>query len=342
VPENGIDVFFGSDLQAAIKSVLSTDACKADDGVSSDCAAAVASAIDAQHALTVEKRVVGILPIAGAAVVGMIAVILQWSQQEAPQHIHLEASDVAAVQSQTAANIAVATASGATPITVSVKPTPEPSPGSVSILTADDGEHRKGDAAITLPGGMADIIDQLIMKSPDAGECLSDGAEKRNVHERQSSRLAKPLTPGLLETVRRVVEFVLRGLVLDDASLVADGAVLPTINDNGVVAAMERSRQIAAQLESFRGREQEFIDATADGLFYTVWAYCAMRGAQNISPVYVPPTHYKTVDGDKDDKCPSNLECSDDKCKGKDSKCTAEVSRYPPCPHFNLKDPAAD
>jgi hypothetical protein len=328
------------DLQAAIKSVLSSDACKAD-GVSSACAAAVGSAVDAQHALTVEKRVSG-LAVAGAVVTAIIAVIIPWSLQEAPQHIHLEASDLVAVQSQTAANIAVATASGATPITISVKPTPEPSPGSVSILTADDGEHRKGDAAITLPTGMADIIDQLIMKSPDAGECLSDGAEKRNVHERQSSASAKPLSPGLLETVRRVVEFVLRGLVLEDASLVGDGAVLPTINDKGVVAAMERSRQIAARLESFRGRKQEFIDATADGLFYTVWAYCAMQGAQNISPVYVPPTHYKTVDGDEDDKCPSDLECSDDKCKGKDRKCTAEVSRYPLYPNFNPKDPAAD
>jgi hypothetical protein len=306
--------------------------------VSSDCAAAVASTIDAQHALTVAKRVVGIddlLFAAGAAVASIIGVIVQLSRQEAPQHIHLEASDLVAVQSQTAANIAVATASGATPITVSVKPTPEPSPGSVSILTADDGEHRKGDAAITLPGGMADIIDQLIMKSPDAGECLGDGAtDKRNVHERQSSRTTKPLSPGLLLTVRRVVEFVLRGLPLDDASLVAEGAVLPTINDEGVVAAVERSRQIAAQLESFRGREREFIDNTATGLFYTVWAYCAVRGVKGrvsaLEPVYVPPSHYTTEDSDEDDKCPSDLQCSDDKCKGKDSKCTARVSRYPP------------
>lgn len=59
IPEDGIDVFFGSDLQAAIKSALSSDACKTDD-VLSDCAAAVGSAIDAQHALTVEKRVVGV------------------------------------------------------------------------------------------------------------------------------------------------------------------------------------------------------------------------------------------------------------------------------------------
>jgi hypothetical protein len=35
IPENGIDVFFGSDLQGAIKSALSSDACKAN-GVSSD------------------------------------------------------------------------------------------------------------------------------------------------------------------------------------------------------------------------------------------------------------------------------------------------------------------
>jgi hypothetical protein len=256
----------------------------------------VGSAIDAQNALTFEKRIVGIddaVLFTGAALALITGVIVQWSGHKDPQHIHLEASDLAAIQSQTAANIAVATAAGATPITVFVTPTPEPSPGTVSILTADDAEHKSGDAVITLPTGMADIIAQLIMKSPDAGECLSDGAQKRNVQERQSSRSAKPLTPGLLESVRRLVEFTLNSAgregLLDEASLVADGAILPTINDPGVVAVMKQSRQYAAQLESFRGMVQEFIDEKSDELFVTVRAYCSYNlGTQGISPVYVP------------------------------------------------------
>lgn len=334
IPEDGIDVFFGTDLQGAIKSALDSDACKADE-VSSECAAAVGSAVDAQHALTVEKRVVGIddlLLLAGAALAGMIGVVVQWSRQEEPQHIHFAASDLAAVQSHTAANIAVATAAGANPITVSVSPTPEPSPGTVSILTADDGEHKSGDAVITLPTALANIIDQLIMKSPDAEECFSDGAEKRNVQQRPSLRSAKPMTPGLLETVRRLVEFTLNSVgkegLLDEVKVVEDGskAILPTINDPGVVAAMEQSREYAAQLSAFRGKAQEIIDDTSNELFFTVWAWCSYGlGVQGISPVNVPPSH-KFEDGDSNDKCPSDLECSDDNCKGQDSKCTAEVS----------------
>jgi hypothetical protein len=342
VPEDGIDVFFGSDLQGAIKSVLSSDACKAE-GVSSDCSTAVGKAIDAQHALTVEKRIVGIddvVLLAGAGLALMIGVIVEWSKQESPQHVHIPAGDLAAIQSHTDGNIAVATASGATPVTISVTPTPGPSVGSVSILTADDGEHKSGDAAVTLPSGMADLIDQLIMKSPDAGECLSDGVQ----NGKRALRTAKPLTPGLLESIRRVVEFALSSAgnegLLEDVNLVADGAILPTITDPGVVAAMEQSRQYAAQLESFSGKAQEFIDERSNELFFTVWAYCSYGlGAQGISPVYVPPSHKAAEDGenddDDDDKCPSDLECADDSCKGQDGKCTAEVSSTPPCSHFD-------
>jgi hypothetical protein len=333
VPEDGIDVFFGSDLQGAIQSVLSSDACKAE-GVSSDCSTAVGKAIDAQHALTVEKRIVGIddvVLLAGAGLALMIGVIVEWSKQESPQHVHIPAGDLAAIQSHTNGNIAVATASGATPVTISVTPTPEPSAGSVSILTADDGEHKSGDAS-----GMADLIDQLIMKSPDAEDCLGNGApQKRNLQERQlgqqSTRSAKPLTPGLLESIRRVVEFALSSAgnegLLEDANLVADGAILPTINDPGVVAAMEQSRQYAAQLVSFRGKAQEFIDEKSDELFFAVWAYCSLGlGAQGISPFYIPPSHKSAQEGkDDDNKCPTDLECADDNCKGQDDKCTAEV-----------------
>jgi hypothetical protein len=331
VPEDGIDVFFGSDLQGAIKSVLSSDACKAE-GVSSDCSTAVGKAIDAQHALTVEKRIIGIddvVLLAGAGLALMIGVIIEWSKQESPQHVHIPAGDLAAIQSHADGNIAVATASGATPVTISVTSTPEPSAGSVSILTADDGEHKNGDAAVTLPSGMADLLDQLIMKSPDAGECLSDGAQ----NGKRALRTAKPLTPGLLESIRRVVEFTLGSAgnegLLEDVNLVADGSILPTINDPGVVAAMEQSRQYAAQLESFSGKAQEFIDERSNELFFTVWAYCSYGlGAQGISPVYIPPSHKAAEDGEEDDdnECPSDLECADENCKGQDGKCSAEVS----------------
>lgn len=331
VPEDGIDVFFGSDLQGAIKSVLSSDACKAD-GVSSDCSAAVGQAIDAQHALTVEKRFTGLVIAGGAVLVGVVAAIIEWAGQEVYQHIHIPAGDLAAIQSHTDGSIAVATASDATPVTISVTPTPEPSAGSVSILTEDDGEHKSGDAAITLPAGMAELIDQIIMKSPDAGECLSDGGAP----QKRDLRKAKPLTPGLLESIRRVVEFALSSAgsegLLEDANLVADGAILPTITDPGVVAAMEQSRQFAAQLESFGGKAKDFIDETSNELFFTVWAYCSYGlGAQGISPVYVPPSHKSAENGvDNDDStCPSDLRCPDESCKGQDGKCTAEVSTCP-------------
>jgi hypothetical protein len=345
VPEDGIDVFFGSDLQVAIKSVLSSDACKAE-GVSSDCSAAVGKAIDAQHALTVEKRVFGLDDAVfwgGAALAAFIAAAIKWSMPESPElpHIHIPASDLAAVQSHTDGNIAVATASGATPVTITVTPTLEPSAGSVSILTEDDGEHKSGDAVITLPSGMAYLIDQLIMKSPDAGECLSEGAQDG----KRSSRTAKPLTPGLLESIRRVVEFALSSAgnegLLEDANLVADGAILPTITDPGVVAAMEQSRQYATQLESFSGKAQEFIDEKSNELFFTVWAYCSYgSGAQGISPFHIPPSHKSAEDGeedesDDDNECPSDLDCADDSCKGQDGKCTAEVSSIPLCSHFD-------
>jgi hypothetical protein len=345
VPEDGIDVFFGSDLQGAIQSVLSSDACKAE-GVSSDCSTAVAKAIDAQHALTVEKRVVGLDDAVfwgGAALVLLISVAIKWSTQETQerQHIHIPAGDMVAIQSHTDSNIAVATASGATPVTITVTPTPEPSAGSVSILTEDDGEHKSGDAAVTLPSGMADLIDQLIMKSPDAGECLRDGAQ----NGKRALRTAKPLTPSLLESIRRVVEFALSSAgnegLLEDVNLVADGAILPTITDPGVMAAMEQSRQYAARLESFSGKAQEFIDERSNELFFTVWAYCSYSsGAQGISPVYIPPSHKAAEDGegdesDDDNECPSDLKCADDNCKGQDGKCTAEVSSTTPFSHFN-------
>lgn len=343
VPEDGIDVFFGSDLQGAIKSVLDSDACKAE-GVSSDCSTAVGKAIDAQHALTVEKRIIGLddaIFWGGFALAIYIGIAIEMSNEESPQvqHIHIPKGDLAAIQSQTDGNIAVATASGATPVTISVTPKPEPSAGSVSILTEDDGEHKSGDAVVTLPSGMADLIDQLIMKSPDAGECLSEGAQ----NGKRSTRTAKPLTPGLLESIRRVVEFTLSSAgndgLLEDANLVADGAILPTITDQGVVAAMEQSRQYAAQLQSFGGKAQDFIDEKSNEIFFAVWAYCSLgSGAQGISPFYIPPSHKAAEDSNNDDddkKCPSNLECADDNCKGQDGKCTAEVSSTLPA-HISI------
>lgn len=187
---------------------------------------------------------------------------MQSSGQEEPQHIQFAALDLAAVQSHTDANIAVATAAGASPIIVSVRPTPEPSPETVSILTADDGEHKSGDAVITLPTGMANILDQLIMKKPDAEKCFSDGAQKRDAQQRPSLRPTKPMSPGLLETVRRLAEFTLNSVGkegLGEVKIVEDGsgATLPTINDSGVVAAMEQTREYAAQLSAFRGKAQE-------------------------------------------------------------------------------------
>jgi len=332
VPEDGIDVFFGSDLQGAIKDVLSSDACKGE-GVSSDCSAAVGKAIDAQHALTVEKRVIGIddILLAGGALAlaAYLGIALEWSNQESPTHVHIPAGDLAAIQSAKDGKIAVATATDAPPITISASPTPKPSSGSVEILTEDDGEHKSGDAAITLPSGMADLIDQLIMKSPDAGECLNEGAQKRNILERQNNRNARPLTPGLLEGVRRVVEYTLssagsEGLL--DAELVTDLAIIPTIDEPAVMTAMEQSRDYAAQLTVFQGEAQEFIEERADQVFYTVWAYCTYGlGVQGIMPVYVPPSHkVKLEDDDDDDDEPcGDLTCSDADCEGEEAdRCT--------------------
>lgn len=245
--------------------------------------------------MTVEKRVVGIddvVLLGAAALVGIISFAIELNKKEKPKHIHLEASDLSAIRSQTATNIAVATASNANPITVFVTPTPSPSAGTVSTLTADDGEHKSGDAAITLPTGIADIIDQLIMKSDDNKECLSETAQKRGI---LSSRSTKPSTPGLMESVRRLVEFALayageQGL-LGDMGL-QKGAVLPTITDPGAVAVMEQSREYAAQLTSLGNIAQDVRNGLSDELFFTIWAYCSYNiGAGGISPVYVPPSH---------------------------------------------------
>jgi hypothetical protein len=88
----------------------------------------------------------------------------------AQPHLHIPASDLSQLQSQTATTMVFETSKGAPVVTVTTAPTETAAaiPATVTTLSTDSDGHRKGDVLITIPAQRADLLLQLIYQE---GEC---------------------------------------------------------------------------------------------------------------------------------------------------------------------------
>lgn len=226
IPDKGIDVFFGPDAQSSINDALSKS-CK--NGASQDCTTEVSKSLESHDVHSLVARVVGVddIGIAVGVVIAAIIVQLYLEHQASSQHLvldpipslHLEPSDVSALQSVTATRLAIATASGdSKPMSITSAPMPTLTGSSavITTLTADEGKHRKGDIKISLPSQAAGQLTELLQRTGGHESCGNSSRPRLPAYDTGDRIAWQRMNADLLFILPMAAPFeLLRGFGLD-------------------------------------------------------------------------------------------------------------------------------